>query len=412
MADHILYFTELLGLKVYDLRRRVLGRVRDAALVPLVHPVRIDRLLIGGGGWSWLTVRYDQIESISLDGIYLADENVTPYHADDYILRLARDLLDQQIIDSEGRKVVRVTDVTFEIKRDAGQDILTILEVDVGVRSVFRRLVQGVIPRRWIRVLQRRIPPNSISWSACNILEPDPQRRLRLNITPALLEKMHPADLADIVEELGPDDREAIFESMDPEAAAEALSEVEPDIQAQIIESLETERAADILEEMSPAEAADVLGELKEETSEEILEEMEEKKEVEELLEYGEETAGAMMNTEFVSLPETASAAQALAEIRKNEKLLDSLNTVFVTDGDGKLSGAAPLARIIFAEPDTPLKSLAAGELIRVRDTEKSTRVIALFDKYNILTLPVVDEEGRLAGVVTADDVIAVLRQA
>lgn len=412
MADHILYFTELLGLKVYDLRRRVLGRVRDAALVPLVHPVRIDRLLIGGGGWSWLSVRYDQVESISLNGIYLSDENVTPYHADDYILRLERDLLDQQIIDAEGRKVVRVTDVTFGIRREESRDVLTILEVDIGVRSVFRRLAQGLLPRRWIRLLQRRIPPHSISWEACNILETDPQRRLRLNITPALLEQMHPADLADIVEELSPDDREAIFESLDPEAAAEALSEVEPEIQAQIIESLETEKAADILEEMSPAEAADVLNELEEETSEEILEEMEEKEEVEELLEYDEETAGGMMNTEFVALPETASAAEALAEVRRNEELQGSLNTIFLTDGDEKLSGAVPLARVIAAPPDAALKSLANGELIHAQDSEKAERVIEMFDKYNLLTLPVVDEEGRMAGVVTADDVITMLRQA
>ena len=171
MADHILYFTELLGLKVYDLKRRVLGRVRDAALVPVIHPVRIDRFLIGGGGWSWLNVRHDQIQSISLEGIYLADESLTPYHADEYVLRLERDLLDQQIIDAEGRKVVRVTDVTFEVRKENGRDILTILEVDIGVRSVFRRLVQGVLPRPWIRVLQRRIPPIrfhgtcAISWN-------------------------------------------------------------------------------------------------------------------------------------------------------------------------------------------------------------------------------------------------------
>src|SRR5208283_796298 len=145
----------------------------------------------------------------------------------------------------------------------------------IGIRSVFRRLVRGILPPRWIRGLQVGIDPHSIRWEFCNILEPDPQRRLRLNISTRLLEGIHPADLADIVEELSPEDRGAIFASMDSEAAAEALTEVDPDIQTSILESLDTGKAADIIEEMEPHEAADVLGELEEKTSEEILEEME-----------------------------------------------------------------------------------------------------------------------------------------
>ena len=267
--------TELLGLKVYDLKRRVLGRVREAALVPLNHPVRVDCFLIGGTGYTWMMIRHDQVSSISVDGIYLRDEQLTPFHGDDSYLRLVRDLLDQQIIDSHGRKVVRVTDVTFEIHRTNSHDTLHVLEVDIGVRSIFRRLAQGALPRRLIRHLQNRIPVNSIRWNLCNIVEPDPQRRLRLNISMAPLERMHPADLADIVEELSPEDREAIFEAIDTESAAETLQELEPDMQARILESLETEKAADIVEEMDPDEAADVLAELHEQTSEEILEEME-----------------------------------------------------------------------------------------------------------------------------------------
>ncbi len=210
------------------------------------------------------------------------------------MLRMVRDLLDQQIIDAHGRKVVRVNDVTFEVRQENGNSLLYVLEVDIGIRSIFRRLVQGVLPRGWIRKLQEPIQPNSIRWEFCNILEADPQRRLRLNISNKLLEEMHPADLADIVEELSPDDREAIFETIDSEVAADALSEVDPDIQASILESLETEKAAEIVEEMSPDEAADLLAELEEETSQEILEEMdvEPKADVSELLEFEEDTAG------------------------------------------------------------------------------------------------------------------------
>ncbi len=147
MADDFLFLTELLGLKVYDLKGRRLGLVKDAAIVPLIHPSRVDRFLVGGG-WAWLTVRYDQIRSISLDGIFLKDEQLTPYHSDEYMLRLVRDLLDQQIIDGQGRKVVRVTDVTFKIQHEAEGQVINILDVDIGLRSVLRRLAQGVVPPR------------------------------------------------------------------------------------------------------------------------------------------------------------------------------------------------------------------------------------------------------------------------
>lgn len=412
MADNLLYLTELIGLKVYDLKGRRIGRIVDAALVPLLDPVRIDRFLVGGG-WAWLTIRHEQVRSISLDGIYLRDEQLTPYHSDEYMLRMKRDLLDQQIIDVDGRKVVRVTDVTFEIRREEGHDTLHILEVDIGMRSIFRRLMQGILPPRWIRRLQAPIPPNSIRWEVCDILEPDPQRRLRLNLSTERLEKMHPADLADIVEELSPEDREAIFETMDSEAAAEALSEVEPEIQASILESLEAEKAAEIVEEMSPDEAADVLAELEKETSEEILEEMdsEPKSEVEELLEFDEDTAGGLMNTEYVALNEDSSVADGIAALRSNAELLESLNTIFLVDRGRRLTGAVPVARLFAAPPEAPLSSLRTEPLIRVPVDERQDRVIETFDKYNLLTLPVVDREGRLAGAITADDIIAVLRQ-
>jgi magnesium transporter len=347
-----------------------------------------------------------------LDGIYLRDENLTPYHSDEYMLRMVRDLLDQQVIDAQGRKVVRVNDVTFELRQENSFDQLWVLEVDIGIRSIFRRVVQGVLPPRWVRRLQTRIPPHSIRWEFCNILEPDPRRRLRLNISNRLLEKMHPADLADIVEDLSPQDREAIFENIDSEVAAEALSEVHPNIQASILESLETQKAAEIVEEMAPDEAADVLAELGEETSEEILEEMERepKSEVQELLEFEEDTAGGMMNTEYVVLRENATVADALQALKAHEELLESLNTLFLVDGEGRLRATVPLARLFLHEGPTRLATLAADTLIEVPVNEQQERITELFDKYNLLALPVVDQEGKMAGVITVDDIISVLR--
>src|SRR5689334_20942473 len=162
-SANFLYLTELLGLRVNDLKGRRIGVVKDAAIVPLIEPTRIDRFLVGTGS-TWLTVRHDQVRTISLDGIFLQDEQLTPYHSDEYMLRLVRDLLDQQIIDGEGRKVVRVTDVTFKIHHDNGSSTLNIQEVDIGLRSIFRRLVQGALPPRWIRRLQGVIPPHFIRW--------------------------------------------------------------------------------------------------------------------------------------------------------------------------------------------------------------------------------------------------------
>jgi magnesium transporter len=414
MADNLLYFTELLSMPVVDLKGRRIGRVKDAAMLPLIHASRIDRLLVGGAD-SWLAIRFDQVHTISLaKGIELSEEVLVPYHDDEYLLRIARDLLDQQIIDVTGRKVVRVNDITMGIQHDGVRDTLNVLEVDIGVRSILRRVFQGVLPPAWIRRLQRAIPPRSISWEFANVVEPDPLRRLRLNISYTKLEQMHPADLADIVEELGPAEREAIFDSIDSEAAADALSEVEnPKMQASILESLETEKAADIVEEMSPDEAADILSELEEETSEEILEEMDSapKTEVRELLEFREDTAGGMMNTEYVSLHDAATVADAMSAFRGNEDLLETLNTLFLVDSEERLSAAIPLARLFIASGIALLKELASDTLIQVTVDEKQDRVTELFDKYNLLTLPVVDEDGKLAGVITADDVISVLRQ-
>src|SRR5271157_407983 len=164
MAEKFLFLTELLGLKVFDLKGRRIGVVKDAAVVPLVDPVRVDRYLIGAVGTARLTVRHDQIRSISLDGIDRRDESLTPYHSDVYMLRMVRDLLDQQIIDAQGRKVVRVNDVTFLRMPGNDGDVLHVLEVDIGIRSIFRRVLAGAVPPTLIRKMQNRIPPHSIRW--------------------------------------------------------------------------------------------------------------------------------------------------------------------------------------------------------------------------------------------------------
>ena len=412
MAEEILYLTELLGLKVYDLKGRLIGTLRDAALVPLIDPIRVDRFLVGAGP-GWLSIRYDQIKSIDTGGIRLKDELLPPYHSDEYMLRMVRDLLDQQVIDAQGRKVVRVNDVTFLKEAENGTQVLHILEIDIGIRSIVRRVLSGIVPAAVIRSLQRRIPPHSIRWEFCNIVEADPQRRVRLNISNKLLEDMHPADLADIVEHLGHEDRAAIINAVDTETAAEMLSEIEPEIQTSIIESLKADKAADILEEMEPSEAADVLNELEDEQSEQILEEMEpeEKEDVEELLEFGENTAGGLMDTGFLALPEDATVAQAMDALKKSEETIEDLHYLFLVDGENHLRATVPLAKLFFAPGDAPLKEFASERLLSVHANFKQDRVAEFFDKYNLLALPVVNEKEELLGVITVDDVVALLRQ-
>jgi flagellar motility protein MotE (MotC chaperone)/sporulation protein YlmC with PRC-barrel domain len=409
--DRIVYLTELTGMRVEGPNGQRIGWVREAAIAPREHPRRVSRYLLGGGKTRFM-ISHDQVASISHECIRLASDRFFPYYPDENLLLLCNDLLDQQIVDVNGRKVVRVNDVALRIVATNAHDELWVHEVGVGLQSAFRRLFEGVLPTPAIRRVQQKIKPNMIPWEFCNIIEPDPRRRLRLSISHDRLGQLHPADLADIVEELPPASREALFETLEEKVAAEALAEVEPKIQASILKSLDTERAAGILAEMSPDSAADVLQELTEETGEEILRDMEQAPaaEVEELLEYEEDTAGGLMNTQYIALREDAAVRDALEAVRGNQDLIQSLTHVFLIDEDRRLIGSVPVARLLIAREEAPLRSLAFRETAKVRDEDDLGRVTEMFDKYNLYTLPVVDEDEKLSGVITADDVISALR--
>jgi magnesium transporter len=404
--------SELLGATVRDATGTVRGRVREIAVAPQDHPTRI----------AYLIVKTPEGERVLPPaGLKSAGATVRAstdagqwdrYTPSDGLLLLKRDLLDQQIIDVHGRKVVRVNDVDLESIPVNSHLLLNVVSVDVGARGAIRRLSKGLVPSFTLRALLERIPPRVIPWEYVDLIETDPARRVKLKIAYEGLSKLHPADIADIVEDLPPAQREAVFETIDEEVAAEALEEIDPDIQVSIVESLDKERVADIVEEMDPDAAADLLGELPEAESGEILKEMEpeERREVTQLLEFGEHTAAGRMTTEYVAVPETAAVDDAIEALKTFEGSREALATIYLTGASNELVGCVPLVKIAISAPAVQLAELSEPYIACDADTPES-EVAALFDKYNLLTLAVTDEHGRLSGIITADDVITMLRQ-
>jgi Mg/Co/Ni transporter MgtE len=288
---------------------------------------------------------------------------------------------------------------------------LSILSVDVGARGAVRRLAKGVVPAFTLRALLEKIPPRVIPWHFVDLLETDPARRVRLKIAYEGLSKLHPADIADIVEDLPRAEREAVFETIDEEVAAEALEELDPKVQVSIVESLDSDRAADIVEEMDPDAAADLLGDLSEVRSGEILQEMQpaERQEVRQLLEFGQHTAAGRMTTEFIAVSETAVVDDAIDALKMFEGSREALATIYLLGEGQKLTGMVPLVKIAVSSPAVQLSELSEPYIACAPDTPQD-EVAAVFDKYNLITLAVVDQDGRLSGIITADDVITMLR--
>ncbi len=404
--------TELLGSTVYDVSGVASGRVREVALAPQEDRSRVALLIVKTPAGN----RVLPLTAVStINGGIRASTAAADWTAADGsegLLLLSRDLLDQQVIDVHGRKVVRVNDVDFNHEIAQNRPVLKVGGVDVGARGAIRRLLKGMLPAAILRSLLLRVPPRDIPWDFVDIIETDPARRVRLKISHERLGKLHPADIADIVEELAPDEREAVFETLDEGVAAGALEELEPKVQKSVLESLDSDRAADIVEEMEPDAAADLLGDLSDERSEQILVQMqpEERQEVTDLLEFKENTAAGRMTTEYIALPVTATANDAIEAMRTFEGRMENMSTIYLTDSRGTLAGAVPLVKIVLAPSSTPLLALGQEPLISCQEDAKEKEFAELFDKYNLLTLPVIDEQSHLTGVITPDDVIAMLR--
>ncbi|MGD0956854.1 MAG: CBS domain-containing protein [Candidatus Acidiferrales bacterium] len=410
----MLHATEVLGAETYDSLGNFVGRVKEMFIVPAEQPNRVSRLLLGRGQYRPLVARYDQIESVAPGRVRLTtDESALElYHPNEAWLAMRKDLLDQQIIDTNGRKVVRVNDVDLADQRTNGNTELRITQVDVGLPGAVRRLLQGIVPPMAIRRVQEKLPPRTIRWEFVNLIEPDALRRVKLRLSSQKLAELHPADLADIMEELSPDERQSIIGSLDEETAAETIAELDKRLQTQVVEKLDPERAADIIEEMSPDAAADLIQNLEPETSKEVLEEMghSEAQEVEELMRFGENRAGGMMTTEFVVVGEDATRGEVVDYIRFHEVPLDQLDNIVLINREAALAGTVPLARLLLADSEQRMVELAFEPLLSVKADAKDKDIFELFDKYNLRSLTVVNRENHPIGSITVDDIVSRLR--
>ncbi len=402
---------ELLGAPVLEASGAKCGRVREVALTPAEDRNHVSTLIVRTKQGDRL-LPFSAVSS--LNGGVRASSAASDWAGPEGegLFLLERDLLDQQIIDVHGRKVVRVNDVDMHLETGNGRLQLKIGSVDVGTRGAVRRLLKGVVPMAALKPLLHRIPPRLIPWDFVDLIETDPARRVKLKISHERLAKLHPADIADIVERLAPDEREAVFETLDQEVAAEALEEVAPRVQKSIVESLDSGRAAEIVEEMNPDAAADLLADLGEERTSEILQEMEpqERAEMTELLEFGENTAAGRMNTEYLAVDSEATVNDAIETLRNFEGGVETVSTIYLVDREGRLTGAVPLAKLVLAKPEDKLTTITQDQLISCHAGCGEKEVVALFDKYNLPMLPVVDDDGKLTGVITSDDVISLLR--
>ena len=406
----------LVGMQVVDSAGRICGRVQELAVDVDKDSNRVSGLLLSkrtNGKPRRSMVAVEELEKPAVSDKRLRTTTAPhPVPSLSDTLLLERDLLDQQIIDVDGRKVVRVNDVNLEWAEDGPTTSLLIQNVEIGIRGAVRRLLKG-LPAGTVNGIVNNFPSRLIPWSCVDLIDRDPARRVRLKIGQERLAKLHPSDIADILEDLAPAEREAVFTSLPEETAAEALEEIEPKVQKELLQRMDSERAADILEEMDPGAAADVLAELSEEESGKILEEMEpeERQDVEELLEFSAETAAGRMTTDFISVPRDSTVTEAIEALRQFEGDSNTITEIYLLDDEKRLDGVVMLPRLLLAHSDTRLWMLREGHTVSCGLHARDAEVAELFDKYNLRSLPVINTARHVAGVIHAEQVIAQLRE-
>jgi magnesium transporter len=395
------YLSELHHRRVMDETGRILGKVADVLLTSRDQFPAVQALVVSSEKGQE-TIRWSDVTGLSPAVTVRAERQ--PFGEADGI-RAARDLLDKQIVDTHGAKVVRVNDLQFSEIEGTPR----LVGADVGMRGILRRLGVETPVDRVASAVGRRLPRGIIPWHLVEPLEAG--ANVRLTIPHRKLALLHPADIADIVEEMTVDERRSVFEQLDVETAAEALSEVEPEMQVAIVGNLDEERVADILDEMAPDEAADLLGDLPEERREELIElmEPEESHDVEELLAYDENTAGGMMTTDYVALHRGMTTGQAIDRLRELRPDPELAYYLYVIDQEDKLVGVVSLRDLVVAPADEPLEKVMHPHVLKVDVKTHKEEVASIIAKYDLLAVPVVDADGRLVGTITVDDVVELM---
>jgi magnesium transporter len=400
----MLYLSQAIGKPVLDRQGESIGKVADLIVAIGDRYPPVTGLVVSTGRRR-IFLPWTDVASIDTTGARLSTHviDINKFSQRPNELLLGQDLEDKQIVDIDGRKVVRVND----LRLDDIEGRLHLVAVDVGPAGIARRLgVEGAF-RTLARNLHVPNPEKYIDWEDVDPVETS-IASIRLRVPHQGLRELHPADLATIIDQLAPRDRAGVLAALDDEAAADAIEEMEPETQVEVLEDLPPERAADILEEMSPDDAADLVADLSEEARAEILQLMErdEAEEVETLLGYPEDSAGGIMTTEFIAISEDLTAADTIDRLRELEPDAETIYYLYVTDHDGKLVGVLSLRDLIVARPEALVRDFMIPEPVAVGVLTEQDEVAQVVARYNLLAVPVVGDDGRLEGIVTVDDAI------
>ncbi|MEP7200042.1 MAG: CBS domain-containing protein [Chloroflexota bacterium] len=403
------YLSELVGREVIDNKSNFIGKLRDVLIVSTErerYPRVMALAITSNGPRSLQLLPWGGTEDLAGTRIKIQKLPSGAYTPNQNEIWLARDLLDKQVIDTNDHRIVRVNDLELG---KIGTDYC-LINVDIGGRGLLRRLGIEDFAERLARNLKRNLPGREIAWSDLSFL---PGGSLRVNVSRQQLNELHPADIAEILEDAGPRVAAEIIRHFDDEKVADTLEELDPEFQAEVLETFSDERAADIVEEMQPDEAADLLNEMDAERREDILNLMEkdEKAEVEELLAHPEDSAGGLMTTRYVTIPPGLTAAQALQQLRNAAaaRAAETIYYVYVTDADERLIGVISLSDLVLAEPNALVDSFMHQHAASVALTTKHDAVLEIISRYDLLAVPVLDDAGRLQGIVTADDALELI---
>jgi len=401
----MLFASEFIGKPVADVDGKRIGKLKDLlACRPgdLPHPQLVAIEVKQQGGSIFIPMN-DVAALISL-AIPLKKKisEITPYIPQPDDLHLVRDVLDKQIIDTDGMRVVRVNDL--ELTRVNGS--IYVANVDISGVGLIRRLGLGSLADRLTAHPRASDLPSIISWDNIELLSGD--QPMRLKVPSSKMAELHPADLAEILSDLTRLEGSKILDTLDIETLADTLEEVEPDFQASLIESMSDDRVADVLEEMAPDEAADLLAELSQDRKHELLKlmEVDDAEDVRKLLTYPEDTAGGIMNTEYFIVPSHFNAAQVLERLRETAPEAETIYYIYVTDHDEHLLGVFSLRQLVLAQPDAQVTDFMEKRVVTVEVTDSQEDCAQVVSKYNLLAVPVVDEQKRIHGIVTADDAL------